>query len=415
MRILLIPGCFYKAEGKIAKGIAGALSDYQIHYFAKAEIARRNEEFRSLVRSVDVVHWLFNVGNLQPSLEENYMPAACPTIASVYHVCPWERTKIVEASRSDTIHVISQEWLELVGSATLTPVFLAHAGIDPIELEGISAPIFRGGQFRIGVVGMYGQIRNRKRFDVLVRAVEVLTSRGLDVRLVLQGSGWGENLDTLRDANIPFDLLGFRSGRAILDVYRQIHCLVCTADWEGGPLTVLEALHCGVPVVSTRVGVSMQVLKRGGGVLCDKNNPVQIAEAIQGLAESPDRFRRLQSSAREVAKSYSWAALSQEYRILYESTIEAWERNMGSKWKYRSRPAKARGMQHQRRVELLYDGMNEGIALAGEDRWIVAARRVVAGISSMEVAFRRKLTIVRRFSQVLFARLVGEPAGSNKG
>lgn len=42
--------------------------------------------------------------------------------------------------------------------------------------------------------------------------------------------------------------------------YSKIDVLICTSSWEGYPLSILEASACGVPVVSTKVGVAPEIL-----------------------------------------------------------------------------------------------------------------------------------------------------------
>lgn len=47
---------------------------------------------------------------------------------------------------------------------------------------------------------------------------------------------------------------------SMLDYYRTIDMLICTSSWEGYPLPIIEATACGIPVVSTRVGIAPEIL-----------------------------------------------------------------------------------------------------------------------------------------------------------
>jgi len=52
--------------------------------------------------------------------------------------------------------------------------------------------------------------------------------------------------------------------------YKDIDCFICTSLYEGGPLPVLEAAACGIPVISTRVGIVPELIRHGyNGYLVD--------------------------------------------------------------------------------------------------------------------------------------------------
>lgn len=56
---------------------------------------------------------------------------------------------------------------------------------------------------------------------------------------------------------------------SLREYFSKIDVLVCTSSWEGYPLVILEASACGVPVVSTRVGIAPEILPKGN--ICSRN------------------------------------------------------------------------------------------------------------------------------------------------
>jgi glycosyltransferase involved in cell wall biosynthesis len=84
----------------------------------------------------------------------------------------------------------------------------------------------------------------------------------------------------------------------------DIFCFPTRAS-EGFPKAVLEALACGLPVVSSRVSVIGELLSSGGGVLLDEINPEAIAAGIGWCLESDVRYRELSADAIRIAAQYS--------------------------------------------------------------------------------------------------------------
>ena len=94
---------------------------------------------------------------------------------------------------------------------------------------------------------------------------------------------------------------------------------------EGMPLTVLEAMASGLPVIATRVsGTSEIIAHNETGILVEPGNVEQLAEAIKYLVESPEEALRLGRNARAYIeryymKKFSWDAAASNVLSVYES------------------------------------------------------------------------------------------------
>lgn len=78
-----------------------------------------------------------------------------------------------------------------------------------------------------------------------------------------------------------------------------------TVSSEGFPKAVLEALACGVPVVTTRVSVLGQLIGAGGGTLLNEATPVEVARGIQWCLFDDSRYQALSAAAVRTASQYS--------------------------------------------------------------------------------------------------------------
>ncbi len=88
---------------------------------------------------------------------------------------------------------------------------------------------------------------------------------------------------------------------------------------EGVPLSVLEAMAAGVPVVATRVGGIPEVVEDGvSGLLVAPRDPAALELALRSVLEDPQLAQRLRAGGREVAARHSPAAYARAYRALYD-------------------------------------------------------------------------------------------------
>jgi sugar transferase (PEP-CTERM/EpsH1 system associated) len=96
-----------------------------------------------------------------------------------------------------------------------------------------------------------------------------------------------------------------------------------TSTSEGIPLTVIEAMATGLPVVSTRVGGLPEMLEDGeSGFLAPAGDDAGLASAILRLSGDPDFRKRVGQRGRERAlASFSEANMVERYRALYQGML----------------------------------------------------------------------------------------------
>ncbi|MBF0504587.1 MAG: glycosyltransferase family 4 protein [Candidatus Omnitrophica bacterium] len=254
-----------------------------------------------------------------------------PNIATVHHVDEGlrgygekeELSKILFASQCDAIQVVSGEWKCFVESKTDKPVFLAHHVINPrlfIPHRKVKKP---RKPFRIGAFGFSTGIKDRKRLDVLLAALHILVKKQYQFELIVQGSFWNTLESSLSGQGIQIRNLGFLPRKMAFKSYRYLDLYVCSSDIEGGPLPVLEALASGVPVVSTQVGVAIEALSQGGGILVKKGSPEDLASAIAKVMDHPGLFQDLSLEAGRVSENFTWEKIGKEYMAMYESVLNS--------------------------------------------------------------------------------------------
>lgn len=160
-----------------------------------------------------------------------------------------------------------------------------------------------------------------------LRALRRLADRAPEARLVLVGEGPEES--TIRALIAE---LGLEDRVRALGLRKDVPRLLAAADValltsvsEGIPLTLIEAMAAGLPVVSTNVGgVAEVVVDRLTGLLAPSGDDDALAEAVASLADAPEARRRMGALGRERAHElFSDSRMHDEYHTHYEAMIHA--------------------------------------------------------------------------------------------
>lgn len=170
------------------------------------------------------------------------------------------------------------------------------------------------GTFRILCAAAFVEFKGHRH---LIDALVEMRAAGRDVHLTLAGEGHLRNAIASQAEKLggAVEFLGhvphatliewLREGRFHISVLTSI--VDSTGLEEGVPVSLIEAMSCGVPAVATRTGSIAELIPEASGLLVPPGDPAALTSAITALIDSPARHER---AAREAI-----AIVEREYDI----------------------------------------------------------------------------------------------------
>ncbi|MGB7439329.1 MAG: glycosyltransferase family 4 protein [Candidatus Acidiferrum sp.] len=212
-------------------------------------------------------------------------------------------------------------------------VVTCRDALGPVSVESQSRQALRCSLVRDGeiLVGSLGRLVPSKGFEFFVRAASLVVAEVPNVKFVIAGEGPQrqqlENFTITLGLQNRFQLIGFRSDSA--SFLAALDIFVCPSLWEGGPLTVLEAMQLAKPVISTGVGIVPEVIEDGrNGLLVPTRDPFRLKDAIVELSRDVGLRERLGNEGLEAIELFcDLEARARDLDLAFLSTARACTKN----------------------------------------------------------------------------------------
>lgn len=177
------------------------------------------------------------------------------------------------------------------------------------------------------VVIAAGRLTKQKGFDRLIPAFAQVSSKHPDWKLRIFGGG-----DMQQPLQRQIDELGLGAHVELMGFSKQLpeemassSIYVMSSRFEGFPMVLLEAMGCGLPVISfdCTTGPS-DIIEEGHDGLLVKNGDIDgLAAAIISLIEDPERRKRMGAAAHEKSQQYATSGISEEWEKLFSDLAAA--------------------------------------------------------------------------------------------
>jgi glycosyltransferase involved in cell wall biosynthesis len=169
-----------------------------------------------------------------------------------------------------------------------------------------------------------------KGIDFLLKALFLLCSEGFcQFECLIVGDGpERHSLKSLaRSHNLQNNVqfYGRLPRHKVFDIIAESRMLVLPSFYEGFPLTLLEAMALGLPIITTRIQGLPEIIPEGkNGILVSPGNVHELAQAIQTLLSNPDMAQKMGREGQHLVETrFSVEAMVGKTRRVYEELLEA--------------------------------------------------------------------------------------------
>jgi glycosyltransferase involved in cell wall biosynthesis len=161
----------------------------------------------------------------------------------------------------------------------------------------------------------------RKNITAILKALQLLKQRGFAVQLWKVSDDFTDEDKHFIQANFLEDAivyLGYVDKSTLIDIYNAANVLVAPSLHEGFGITLLEAMACGTPVITSNTSAMPEVVG-DAGILVDPHNVPTIADAVQQLIENPSYRQNLQVKGTRRSECFTWIKVAKQMQEVYEN------------------------------------------------------------------------------------------------
>ena len=173
-----------------------------------------------------------------------------------------------------------------------------------------------------------GRADSNKGADILLRAIAVVATGRPSLTVLMRTAGreeaaWRRLADRLGIAARITWRDWVDTPAELASLYCASRMLVCTSHSEGGPRVTVEAMACGIPVVSTPVGVMPELIDDGRTGLLVDWRPESVAAAIARLLDEPVTAEAIGAAGRRVVARFDHEGVVGAYAAAYRQLAGA--------------------------------------------------------------------------------------------
>lgn len=159
-----------------------------------------------------------------------------------------------------------------------------------------------------------------KNFTLLIESYQISKARSSNFHLLLIGQGTSKAFieKKVNDMDLVnfIHILPFQSN--VIPYIQQAHCTLLTSRFEGFPMSIIESLAAGTPVISVdcETGPNEIIRNEYNGLLVENHNKEALANAINQFLSDPVLYQNCKKNAQKSVEHLSLKNISQQWKKL---------------------------------------------------------------------------------------------------
>jgi glycosyltransferase involved in cell wall biosynthesis len=221
-------------------------------------------------------------------------------------------TKIVCVSESDRQLAID------LGVVEADRVVTIHNGID----AGVEVPVATTKSQTTQLIMVARFNKQQKDQVTLMKAIKQI-DRDINVLLVGTGPDFEEAKHTAKELDIMSKVSFLGDRLDVPQLLAQSQIFVLSTHYEGLPISILEAMRAGLPIIATNVnGIPEQVVDGKNGLLVERQDVDGLAQAITNLVDNPTLCQKMgYESIEKLQREFTIDEMVASTKALYQSVI----------------------------------------------------------------------------------------------
>jgi glycosyltransferase involved in cell wall biosynthesis len=214
------------------------------------------------------------------------------------------------------------------------PVF-KQWGIAPEKLvyipNGVDTDKFSPGKSEIKenfktdkIVLYFGRLHFQKNVDLLINSFKIVKEKIENVKLIIIGTGTDfDKLKKISSNDNDIIMTGFIPDEKLIDYMRAADLVVFPSRGENASFTIMEAMACQLPVISSDTGNAKEILEDGRGLIFENYTEEDLASNITKVLNDEDMAKKMGKRSRDyIVKNHSWTNISKRTENLYKEIIK---------------------------------------------------------------------------------------------
>lgn len=160
-----------------------------------------------------------------------------------------------------------------------------------------------------------GRLIERKGYQYLIPALKGLND--FELQLIGDGNLTNELKKMAKKNKVNVEFLGKKEHKDVINYLQKADIFILPSKNEGMSNSTLEAMACGLPIITTDTGGSKELIKNNGFII-EKESAESIKQTLKKYEQNKTLIKKHGKNSREIAQKMSWENMAKKYLELYK-------------------------------------------------------------------------------------------------